>query len=182
MDLPTSLLTCLCGLPNAHPHPAPTTTQHKQYRLITEKPRLEPAPSTTTPNHDSNNQEGKTKNRDHSHDDERATKILTLIRTAPSPTTLTKQISNNVGPTTSWSEYLAERVLRGLEETLRWAQDHQADWGEALTEAYTRATELAREELRELWDYAKAHLSRWRPRCCSRCWRSGSWPGWCLGC
>ncbi|KAH6838363.1 hypothetical protein B0I37DRAFT_243437 [Chaetomium sp. MPI-CAGE-AT-0009] len=142
MDLTTSLLNCLCGgceQDNPQPNHNQIHNNHGSYNLITEKPPpIEPPP---TP----------------SHLAAQATEILTILLHAPSPgpdADLTPLVATKVS-TTDWTSYLAERVLHGIEEALK-AGDH-ASWGEALSEAYAHARELARAELRELWDYAREH-------------------------
>jgi hypothetical protein len=84
--------------------------------------------------------------------------ILTILLHAPLPSRpnpdLTPLITANSVSTASWSSYLAERVLHGLEDALK--GDH-ANWGEAISEAYAQATELARAELSYLWEYAREH-------------------------
>ena len=143
MDLQTSLLSCLCG---TNDNPNNNNNSNYPSKPITEKPAIEPLPSTTAeppvpPT-----------------DDELAAQILTLLLTAPTPapgTDLTPLITTTTNlSTASWTSRLAERLLHALEATLK--GDH-ATWGEAVTDAYLHAEELAREELTALWEYAQEH-------------------------
>ena len=140
MDLQTSLLGCLCG---TNENPNNNNNSNHPSKPITEKPAIEPLPSTTA---------------EHPTDDELAAQILTLLFTAPTPapgTDLTPLITNTTNlSTASWTSRLAERLLHALEATLK--GDH-ATWGEAVTDAYLHAEELAREELSALWEYAQEH-------------------------
>jgi hypothetical protein len=143
MDFPTSVLSCLCGgdgnsIDTHRTHPPP-----QEYRdtplAITEKPLLQPAPSPTPP--------------DDAELNKPTTEILSLLLTSPPlppGTTLTPHIT-----TTSLTTALAQRVLHALEATLQKA-DHES-WGGALRETYTRAVELAKEELGLLWQYVQEH-------------------------
>jgi hypothetical protein len=141
--LPSSIIDCLCGLNG--PRPNRPQSSHT-YALISEKPPLEPRPSADTIT-------------DKDDDDEElnnlTAEILKVLLHSPTPapgTDLTPQITSTTGlRPTSWTSYLAERVLHALEDTLK-AADHTT-WGEAITDAYTQAKELAQEELRTLVEY-----------------------------
>ncbi|KAH6641906.1 hypothetical protein F5144DRAFT_610583 [Chaetomium tenue] len=154
MDLATSLLNCLCGCEHddaqfgdKHNH----NHNHTDGAITEKAPLLEPPP---TPTHLTT---GETT---------QATQILAILLHAPIPnnnnpnnpttTDLTPLLTstNPALTTTSWTSRLAEHVLHGLEDALK--GDHST-WGEALNEAYTRASELARAELASLWEYAQDH-------------------------
>ncbi|EAQ85602.1 predicted protein [Chaetomium globosum CBS 148.51] len=155
MDLATSLLNCLCGCEhnNAHFNSSDRHdySQNHTYGTITEKaPLLEPPPTPTHPT---------TPVTTH------ATQILAILLHAPIPspnnnptatdlTPLLLQTTNPTLTTTSWTSLLAEHVLHGLEDAL---QGDHSTWGDALREAYARASELARAELASLWAYAQDH-------------------------
>ena len=143
MDLQTSLLSCLCG---TNDNPNNKNKSNHPPKPITEKPALEPLPSTTA------------KSPIPPTDDELTAQILTLLLTAPTPTPgtdLTALITTTTDlSTTSWTSHLTERLLHALEATLK--GDH-ATWGEAVTDAYMHAADLAREELSALWEYAMQH-------------------------
>ncbi|KAG7294139.1 hypothetical protein NEMBOFW57_004207 [Staphylotrichum longicolle] len=145
MDFRTSLLACLCG-PNDENR---NIDHHSQnHSLITEKPPLSLLPSAEP--HSS----GSPTDDELSH---LATQILTTLLTSPAPspeTDLTPLVAAQVS-TADWTSYLAERLLHALEDTLKKAE--HVDWGEAVTDAYNRAVELAEEELRALWEYVKEH-------------------------
>jgi hypothetical protein len=82
-------------------------------------------------------------------------RILHLLLTYPTPATdLTPHTSTPIHPQ-SWTSDLVERFLRALEATLKTAD--RETWGEALAEAYARAEEMVKEEMAELWKYAKEH-------------------------
>lgn len=137
-----SLLNCLCGPANPPTHLQ--QAHHAHHRLITEKPPLEPAPSPR-PTHPPSDEETTL-----------AADLLSLIIHANKPgPALTQRLHDTV--TTQgqrWSEWLAEKVLHGLEETLKGSQDK---WGDALRDAYKRAVAAVEEELAELWAFAKEH-------------------------
>ncbi|KAK0745116.1 hypothetical protein B0T21DRAFT_269116, partial [Apiosordaria backusii] len=61
--------------------------------------------------------------------------------------------------TTSWSEYLAEKILRALSDLLATATDPEArkSWGEALSQAYDTSVSIAEELFIDLVEYVKAH-------------------------
>lgn len=147
MNLATSILNCLCSCEHDNAQPdhshSHNSNQSHTYGTITEKvPLLVPSPTpaqlTTLTT--------------------QTTQILTILLHAPCPSdpnaNLTPLISANSVSTASWSSYLAERVLHGLEEALK---GDQANWGEAIRETYAQATELARAELSYLWEYARDH-------------------------
>ncbi|KAL2134921.1 hypothetical protein VTI74DRAFT_10413 [Chaetomium olivicolor] len=147
MDLPKCILACLCGANNAQP--TPNQPRNRHYVLVDEKPFLQPLPSISRT----------TKCASTNDDlDQLTHRILTILVTSPAPfpgTNLTASIATQTGITAQdWTSYLAERVLHALEDTLK--GDH-ATWGEAIADAYTHAIEFAKEELRELWEYAKEH-------------------------
>ncbi|KAK4099118.1 hypothetical protein N658DRAFT_475797 [Parathielavia hyrcaniae] len=143
MDIPTTLMECLCGGNDAQLHkPA-----RNNYTLISEKPPLESPPSATP--------------RDAPTDDELASltnKVLAVLVRSPAPapnTDLTPQVIAATGVSaTDWNSYLAEHLLRAIEGTLN--GDHST-WGEAITDAYNHAVAFLKEELHELWEYAQEH-------------------------
>lgn len=136
------LLNCLCGPANPPAHLQ--QAHHAHHRLITEKPPLEPAPSPrpTPPSSDK--------------DSALAADLLALLIHADAPgPALTQRLHDTVtAQGRRWSEWLAEKVLDGLEETLKGSQDK---WGDALRDAYKRAAAAVEEEFAELWAFAKEH-------------------------
>ncbi|KAK4249335.1 hypothetical protein C7999DRAFT_12811 [Corynascus novoguineensis] len=162
MDVRHSFFGCLCG---------PSQTQSKishhniGYTPITEKPRPEPLPFTVSP--------GQPlafpyKDDKDDTDDELAAlviKIHTILLTSPIPAPPRTDLMTEVITATDirvqdWTTYLAERLLHALEGTLKEGEvnlDRRSSWGEALADAYNHAVAFAKQELRELWEYAKAH-------------------------
>jgi len=166
MDLPNAILRCLCG-PDEPPHVQSTRNgryQH-QYALIDEKPSINTpplyhhqekrktiVPATTT------------------KEDEVAANIIAILRKATSKNgttatpvnndndklSLSAQIDEAVG-TTGWSEWLAEKTLHALEDTLRNAAAERDGWGEVLADAYDNAMKVATELFADLVDYVKEH-------------------------
>ncbi|KAK4224059.1 hypothetical protein QBC38DRAFT_502595 [Podospora fimiseda] len=60
--------------------------------------------------------------------------------------------------TASWSEKIAKHVFNTLRNILNPDNvDKRASWGEALTEAYNKAVEVATDTFRDLVQYAKDH-------------------------
>jgi hypothetical protein len=143
MNLSNSLLEYLCGAKDDQPN----HVSHHNYTLISEKPPLEPLPSTDrgTPPPDDEL-------------DRLTAKILDILLQSPAPavnTDLTSQVTSAIGVSTNdWTSYLAERLLRALENTLK--GDHSI-WGEAITDAYNHAVDFLNEELHALWEYAQKH-------------------------
>ncbi|KAK5662555.1 hypothetical protein OQA88_8467 [Cercophora sp. LCS_1] len=130
MDIST-ILSCLCG-----PSDSPTNSPTHQCAFITEKPTIEPQPSSTRTAKDI------------------ATNIISIIRRAEKPDhRLTAQLDDAVG-TTGWTDRLAEHVLSALQETLK--GNHET-WGEALSEAYDVAVQVADEMFIDLVEYVKEH-------------------------
>ncbi|KAK4143473.1 uncharacterized protein C8A04DRAFT_28899 [Dichotomopilus funicola] len=154
MDLSDAFLECLCG-----------TSRHNQvlnvnsYRLITEKPPLEPSPTATLSSAPSQDKNAIL-----------ASQIIDIIRTASrsSPKTdhpsrdITHDLTPLIEDTTpiraeDWTSYLTERVLRALEETIKHVAEEQDTWGEALRDAYGYAVEAVQAELTALWEHTKEH-------------------------
>ncbi|AEO59715.1 hypothetical protein MYCTH_2308206 [Thermothelomyces thermophilus ATCC 42464] len=172
MIVPESLLSCFCGAELQHQPENHHCGNNLKYTLINEKPGLEPVPSTAAtprlhpacPYLDGNDN----KNDDDDELTRRADRILTVLLTAPRPADpseadLTSGAAAAAGlRAQDWTSYLAERVLHALERKLGdvLAEHSSADrsgWGGALADAYDYAVELIKRELRELWEYAKAH-------------------------
>ncbi|KAK0753734.1 hypothetical protein B0T18DRAFT_311173, partial [Schizothecium vesticola] len=79
---------------------------------------------------------------------------LFIHANAPGPA-LTQRLRDTVtAQGRPWSEWLAEKVLRGLEKTLKGSQDK---WGDALRDAYARSVAAVEEEFAELWAFVKEH-------------------------
>ncbi|KAK0672677.1 hypothetical protein QBC41DRAFT_313137 [Cercophora samala] len=89
--------------------------------------------------------------------------IITLLLTTPAPITPSasqSQIDTTLDlHATSWSEYLAEKLLAALSDLLATAADPEArkSWGEALSQAYDTSLALAKELFSDLVGYVKAH-------------------------
>ncbi|KAK1829432.1 hypothetical protein QBC39DRAFT_263136 [Podospora conica] len=85
-----------------------------------------------------------------------AAELLALLIRADKPGKALIQRLHDTATTQgrSWSEWLAERVLHGLEETLKGSHEK---WGDALADAYARAVAAVEEKFAELWEYAKEH-------------------------
>ncbi|KAH6615936.1 hypothetical protein B0J18DRAFT_484731 [Chaetomium sp. MPI-SDFR-AT-0129] len=154
VDLSDAFLECLCG-----------TSRHNQvlnvnsYRLITEKPPLEPSPTTALSTAPSKDKYAVL-----------ASQIIDIIRTAPRPSPKGDQPSHHINHDLTpliedstpiraedWTSYLAERVLRALEETIKHVAEEQETWGEALRDAYAYAVQAVQAELSALWEYTKEH-------------------------
>ncbi|KAK3998184.1 putative HTH-type transcriptional regulator YdfL [Cladorrhinum sp. PSN332] len=145
-----ALLTCLCGSSSGF-YVVPQLPRHHDDResspLITQKPTIQSAPHL-----------------DHlSVKDEKVDSsaieniIFHLVTARSAGSSLDTELDSAV-ETTGWSENIAKRVLRALEEVLKPEnQDKRSSWGEALTEAYNKAVEVAAETFRELAKYAKEH-------------------------
>ncbi|KAK3313199.1 hypothetical protein B0H66DRAFT_388030 [Apodospora peruviana] len=143
MDLPQSILSCLCpGDDDDAPHSQRLTAY--QYTAIDEKPALQAPPSSYAdkPATIRNN------TRDIALD---ITNILCQAKTFDEA--FYAQLDDAVG-TESWSEWLAENIFHALEDTLKADSD---TWGEVLSDAYNRALELGEELFTDLFEYAKEH-------------------------
>jgi hypothetical protein len=138
MDFATQLLSCLC-LTNSQP---PTVSFANSRRVITEKPPPQQPPSATTQD------EPQTL-------DAMATKIITILRQAEkSGLALTESLNDAVNPT-GWSERLAERVLKVLEDAL--SATGRDTWGQVLRDAYGKAVAVAGEIFEKLAQETKEH-------------------------
>ncbi|KAK4640526.1 hypothetical protein QC761_601960 [Podospora bellae-mahoneyi] len=141
-----NILSCLCG-PTSDDHPShhdeksplyPSTTPY------TDQPKPQPIPTSPSPSPLIND-------------------ILTLLLTTPLPITPSasqSQIDTTLDlHTTSWSEYLAEKILRALSDLLATATDPQSrrSWGEALSQAYDTSITIAEKLFNDLIEYVKGH-------------------------
>ncbi|KAK3319705.1 hypothetical protein B0T19DRAFT_270543 [Cercophora scortea] len=134
-----SFMACLCGGTDKYAaRLAPAAGA--QYSLIDKKPPVEADPAFAI----------------HSvrTADEIAADVVNILRQAEkSGDALRAQLDEAVG-TMGWSEWLGEKILHALEETLKQSRE---TWGEVLRDAYDKAVELAEEMFRVLVEYVKAH-------------------------
>ncbi|KAK0612177.1 hypothetical protein B0T14DRAFT_440991 [Immersiella caudata] len=138
MEFTTSILGCLC-LTNSQ---LPTVSYANNRKIITEKPSLQQPPRATAQN-------------DPQTLDAMATKIITILRQAEKPGfALTECLNDAVNPA-GWSERLAERVLKVLEDAL--SATGRDTWGQALKDAYDKAVIVAGEVFEKLAQEAKEH-------------------------
>ncbi|KAK3690342.1 hypothetical protein B0T22DRAFT_376438 [Podospora appendiculata] len=138
MDFPKSIIACLCGTDEHAIRLASAANPH--YSIIDEKP-----PAQINPTFAANPVRTA---------DEIAADVVNILRRAEkSGEALRAQVDEAVG-TAGWSEWLGEKILHALEETLKQGRE---TWGEVLTDAYDKAVELAKELFHDLVEYVKAH-------------------------
>ncbi|KAK4204938.1 hypothetical protein QBC40DRAFT_272030 [Triangularia verruculosa] len=150
MAFPTSILNCLCGPTSSSDYPA-----HESHYHDDEKARLYPSPSAITPTPYSTPPPPSST--------PIVNEIITILLTTPSPITPSLSQSNIDSAlelhAASWSEYLAEKILRALSDLLSTATDPETrkSWGEALSQAYDTSVSMAEELFVELVGYVKEH-------------------------
>ncbi|KAK4183565.1 putative HTH-type transcriptional regulator YdfL [Podospora australis] len=152
----SSILSCLCG-ESPDDFQCGYTPTPGTVGIITEKQPLPIAPPSTTgafiprrifPNDNANDKTDKV-----------VEHLISILLTAPGPlpsSHLTTSLKSTAGlHAQDWSTWLAEKLLHALEQTL--SESDKSTWGEALTEAYNDAVELAEEMFWELVQYVKEH-------------------------
>ena len=137
MALAAQILHCLC-IPTDTPSPH---HQHQIHLLITSKPPLQSPPHKSLPPTAKQLQTPT------------ANLIAILLRAEKPGPSLTHSLNNTV-TATGWSEWLAEHILKALEETLKGGRE---TWGQVLSEAYDAAIGAAGGTLSELVGYVREH-------------------------
>ena len=140
-----SLLSCLCCPVEGPDHYHPQLAEPYRYTVIDEKPLVHSAPSAGA---------GAVRKSADEVDKTAAEVVAILRRAEKAGPGLVRQLDDAVGAE-GWSEWLAERVLHALEETLK--QTGRETWGEALSDAYDGAVAVAEELFSDLVAYAKEH-------------------------
>ncbi|KXX80965.1 putative HTH-type transcriptional regulator YdfL [Madurella mycetomatis] len=140
-----NLLSCFCCALENPSHSSPHPIEPYRYTVIDEKPPVHPASSPrATVISKSADQVDKT-----------AAEVVAILRRAEKAGPgLVQQLDDAVSAE-GWSEWLAERVLHALEETLK--HTGRETWGEVLSDAYDAAVAAAEELFSDLVAYAKEH-------------------------
>ncbi|GAB1316387.1 hypothetical protein MFIFM68171_06597 [Madurella fahalii] len=140
-----SLLSCLCCSPESPGHSYPRPAEPYRYTVIDEKPPVHPAPSARPA----------TISKSADDVDKTAAEVIAILcRAEKAGPGLVRRLDDAVGAE-GWSDWLAERVLHALEQTLK--QTGRETWGEALSDAYDGAVAVAQELFSDLVAYVKEH-------------------------
>lgn len=139
------LLSCFCCPLESPSHFPPRSIEPYRYTIIDEKPPVHPAPSPRATTNDKSVNEA----------DKTAAEVVAILRRAEKAGPgLARQLDDAVSAE-GWSEWLAERTLHALEETLK--HTGRDTWGEVLSDAYDAAVATAEELFSDLVAYVKEH-------------------------
>ncbi|KAL7620424.1 hypothetical protein AAE478_009419 [Parahypoxylon ruwenzoriense] len=132
MDSLTPILSCLCGSENDTRR---AEVLSRQPFIDKTQPRPTPRPSRTPPKREP---------------EVIVAEVISILRSAEKQgVVLTQQLDDAVG-TEGWTEWIAERVLAGVEAVLK---EGREKIGPAMAEAYDKASELAD----TVFQFAKDH-------------------------
>lgn len=113
---------------------APSGSPHRTSTIITEKPTLHPPINSTI--------------------EETAETIIDILLCAEKPGALLSAQLDDAVSVNGWSEWLAQNILKKLEDVLR---DEREEMGPAMAEAYEQACKAAEITFSNLFEYAHEH-------------------------
>ncbi|KAM0457112.1 hypothetical protein ACHAPV_006751 [Trichoderma viride] len=113
---------------------APSDLPHRTSTIITEKPTLHPPINSTI--------------------EETAETIIDILLCAEKPGALLSAQLDDAVSVNGWSEWLAQNILKKLEDVLR---DEREEMGPAMAEAYEQACKAAEITFSNLFEYAHEH-------------------------